>query len=396
VQETEMSKRVRWVLGGMALVMMAIAVSGALGVTGWDVRWSFGALAVALAGWVWLVNRQLTKLSAALEHAVAAVQAMIDDDFSQAPIVVDEGARWRLPQALSQAQLKWQTRCVERFELGRTLLLTAGSVKDMIFSIADSATTQAKGAFNMAAALSAMGSTVGHIAGLASNAQGISNQSEQLAQVGSNVMSAVIAGVEGIALAVNQSSTRIVTLGRSSEEIHSIIQVIKGIAEQTNLLALNAAIEAARAGDAGRGFAVVADEVRHLAARTALSTKEVTDMIDRIRAHTAQVVDSMQAAVTRAEQGVALAKEAGQSMDQIREGAHGAAILVDEISQLLSEQAQAGNEIASRVEVMASKSRNNNLSIQNLANASLQLESAVVAITCSRIDGPGALMAMPP
>lgn len=391
-----MSKRVKWVLAGMALVMMGITVSGALGVSGWGARWSFSTLAIGLSGWVWLVSRYLMKLTAALEHAMTAIQTMTDGDFNQEIIVVDEGDRSRLPQALSNLQLRWQTKCVERYEQGRTLLFTARSVKDMVASIADSAGTQANGAFNMAATLGAMGSTVGHIAGLASNAQGISNQSEHLAQAGSKVMSAVIAGVEGIALAVNQSSTRIVTLGRSSEEIHSIIQVIKGIAEQTNLLALNAAIEAARAGDAGRGFAVVADEVRHLAARTAQSTKEVTDMIERIRAHTTQVVDSMQAAVTRAEQGVALAKEAGLSMDQIREGAHRAATLVDEISLLLGEQAQAGNEIASRVEVMASKSRHNNLSIQNLAHASLQLESAVVAIICSRIDGPGVPLAVPP
>ncbi|UII74376.1 methyl-accepting chemotaxis protein [Pseudomonas sp. HN11] len=219
-----------------------------------------------------------------------------------------------------------------------------------------------------------MGTAISQIAGQASNARTISGQSELLAQKGGDVIANVTAGVEGIVEAVNQSSIRIVALGNSSEEVNSIIQVIKDIAEQTNLLALNAAIEAARAGSAGRGFAVVADEVRNLAARTAQSTKEVTEMIERIRTHTTQVIDSMQAAVTRANEGVALTKEAGSVMEQIREGAHCSAITIDKISEELSNQTKAAEKIASRVEAMAQKSHSNNLSIQSLAQASHKLK----------------------
>lgn len=69
------------------------------------------------------------------------------------------------------------------------------------------------------------------------------------------------------------------SISKSTEEIHTVIDVIDDIAFQTNMLALNAAVEAARAGEAGLGFAVVADEVKNLANRSSTSAKETAVMI---------------------------------------------------------------------------------------------------------------------
>ncbi|EJS0370590.1 HAMP domain-containing protein [Vibrio alginolyticus] len=76
---------------------------------------------------------------------------------------------------------------------------------------------------------------------------------------------------------------KISSLNQRTEEVSSILVVIKGIAEQTNLLALNAAIEAARAGEQGRGFAVVAEEVRNLASRTAEATGNIEHIISQFQ-----------------------------------------------------------------------------------------------------------------
>ncbi|PQZ93200.1 MULTISPECIES: methyl-accepting chemotaxis protein [Pseudomonas] len=142
---------------------------------------------------------------------------------------------------------------------------------------------------------------------VARNALGTSDESRislHLARDGQQELDSTMGAITQLDQSVNDASVRASQLASNTQDISTVLDVIRSVANQTNLLALNAAIEAARAGEAGRGFAVVADEVRSLAHRTSISTMDIERMITYIQNGTQETVialtdSSSQATETR-------------------------------------------------------------------------------------------------
>ena len=151
--------------------------------------------------------------------------------------------------------------------------------------------------------------------------------------------------INELAAEVQQASDVIGQLVQDSQNIYSILDVIRGITEQTNLLALNAAIEAARAGEAGRGFAVVADEVRNLAQCTQSSTDEVQGMIESLQQGTKRAVEVMSRGQEKASNSIDHASQAGRSLETILESVQVLGDLNAQVASAAEQQSSVAEDI---------------------------------------------------
>lgn len=180
-----------------------------------------------------------------------------------------------------------------------------------------------------------------------------------LAREGSEKLRTTLVGIEAVDESIRKLNLR-------TQEIGRVVQLIGGIAAQTNILALNAAIEAARAGEHGRGFDVVAEEIRKLALRTTESTGEISGVIEEIQQETGHAAKMM-------ETGAHMAREAGQTLNDIVEGIVSTTDMVGMISSAAGQQAKTAEEIADAFQKIAQVSQQSAESSKESAKAMVDL-----------------------
>jgi methyl-accepting chemotaxis protein len=318
------------------------------------------------------ITRSVAVPMSKMKSAIAAIGR--DGDFTRRVEVQSLDEIGQTSQSLNELVAKLQTAFQQVKEGAEKFVSSSQSLTAYSDQVAESSANQNESTSVMAATVSQVTFGTSMVASGASEAVRLSQESSELSDKGGQTIHHAAEEMMKIAESVSRTSSTIQDLGAHSEQISTVVKVIKDIAEQTNLLALNAAIEAARAGDLGRGFAVVADEVRKLAERTAKATHEVSEMISSIQSSSHDAVRSMGSMVEQVNGGVALAREAGDAITQIKQGSDQVTAMVIDIANALDEQGKASDGISAHIDKVSQMTENNSVAAKQASEAARELQ----------------------
>ena len=320
-----------------------------------------------------VVVRGINRSVGSMQGAIARIEG--DLDFTVRAEVIGSDEIAKVSDALNRLVEKLRSSLVVIAASASEIGTASQQLAQVSTQVAAASAQQSDSASSAAASVEEMTVSIAHVSDRSGEAHALSTESGRCATEGEIVIAQTVEDINQIAESVELASRRISQLESSSEQIASIVAVIREVAEQTNLLALNAAIEAARAGEQGRGFAVVADEVRKLAERTSTSTQEIATTIGSIRNVSRDAAESMERAVEYVSAGVHRAIDASAAVKRISDASQRAVVMVEEITAAIREQSQTSNMISGNVESIAQMAEESSAAAKNSADSAHHLDS---------------------
>nr|WP_298138946.1 methyl-accepting chemotaxis protein [uncultured Pseudomonas sp.] len=280
-----------------------------------------------------------------------------------------------LMQALHEMADAWRTVIEQLRQASSAVDSASGDILDAAGQTSSRLDQQQEALEMVVSAVDQMAATVQEIASSASQSADSSEATRGAFITMQGTLQRMIGRQDQLLDGLRQADQVVQTLAGNSQQIASVLEVIRAIAEQTNLLALNAAIEAARAGEQGRGFAVVADEVRNLAMRTRSATEEIVQLIGTLDDSSHQALSSMQGST---EQARALEDETQEvlgsfgQLDQSLQALHGLAF---QIAAAAEQQAATTQEVNRHMHQLSAMTADNRESAANTRQQGKHLQT---------------------
>lgn len=280
-------------------------------------------------------------------------QAISDGDLTGHQLALDSDDEVTgLARSINKMQLNLREMIGTMMETASTVNSDAAALALSSQATSHRTQEQAQQTQLAAAGMQEMSISINEVSQHAQNAASSAREASGVARQGGQIVETMLDGMKSIVDSVHGTGETVRKLGKESEQIIRIVNVIEEIAQKTNLLALNAAIEAARAGEQGRGFAVVAGEVRRLAESTRDATSEIAQTIQAIQERTRGAVIAMEQGTELVTQGVETTHQAGDSLKQIIQAAEQVDSMIAQIAVAASQQAEAAKRSSENVEVI--------------------------------------------
>jgi methyl-accepting chemotaxis protein len=303
------------------------------------------AILVGISISIFIALWMTRSITAPMNEAVTVAETVASGDLTQKIAVSGADESSRLMAALQKMQQNLRD-AMSHISNSSDQLASAAEELNSVTEDSSRGLQQQNDEIQQAAtAITEMSSAVDEVAQTAVQTSEQSTESAKMAVQGQQQVDETVKAIRDMNQDVALTSDLIQGLAVQSQDIGKVLDVIRAIAEQTNLLALNAAIEAARAGDAGRGFAVVADEVRALAHRTQTSTREIEEMIAKIRSGTGDAVSAMKHSSDKAGHALTVAQAAGEALSIITQRINKISDSNLVIASAAEEQAKVAREI---------------------------------------------------
>ncbi|KJD44617.1 methyl-accepting chemotaxis protein [Paenibacillus terrae] len=254
---------------------------------------------------------------------------------------------------------------------------------NVTIELADGAHTQLQNLEGSYKAVQDMSRFISDIAGNAVIAMNKAADNVQKARLGRESMHSTTSQMGVVSESIGDLSSIIDTLSSHSKEIENIVGTIASIAEETNLLSLNAAIEAARAGEEGRGFAVVAGSVRKLSERSAISARQITELVSLIIPQIDKAGETMKRSTDEMLQGKELIISAGRSFSEIEVSVSDMSAQSEQISATVRELALICEGLVEAIQNIVTVSNHTAEGAESLSASSEQQLAAMQEVESS-------------